>query len=101
MSVENSNYSTEMVQELVSMYEELGNEGIEEIAQHFEKTVRSIRSKLVREGVYIASPKQSKRANGPSKKEILRDLEAVGFNTEGFDGATKEALLRLFQVISN
>jgi hypothetical protein len=84
------------------MYESLGNDGLDEIAEAFGKTVRSIRSKLVREGVYVASPKgAAAKADGPSKKQLLRDLEATGFDTEGFEGATKVALSRLLGIVSN
>ena len=55
-----------------------------------------MRSKLVREGVYVAKPKvAAKRDMGPTKKELLKDLEATGFEVAGFEGATKEAIVRL------
>ena len=77
-------------------------DGLEDIAETFGKTVRSIRSKLVREGVYVATPKgPAVKADGPSKKELLRELESKGFDTEGFEGATKIALSRLLGVLSN
>jgi hypothetical protein len=47
-----TNYSAEMVDQMVAMYEELGNDGLDQIAAELDKTVRSVRSKLVREGVY-------------------------------------------------
>ena len=98
----NTNYTTEMLDQIKAMYADLGNEGIEEIADTFNKTVRSIRSKLVREGVYVASVKgPTIKADGPSKKELLRDLEAKGFDTTGFEGATKIALSRLLGLVAN
>lgn len=97
----NQNYTPEMMEKLVSMYKELGNEGLEDIAEELNKPVRSIRSKLVREGVYVASAKVSTKVNGPSKKELLRDIEAEGFDASGFEGATKTALSRLLGIISN
>lgn len=98
----NSNYTPEMVDQLISLYEKLGNEGLEQIAKTLDKPVRSIRSKLVREGVYVPSPKNaSNKLNGPSKKELLRDLEALGFEIEGFEGATKVALARLLGLVKN
>jgi len=98
----NANYTVEMLDKIKAMYAEVGNEGIEDIAETFGKTVRSIRSKLVREGVYVPSVKgPTIKADGPSKKELLRELEAVGFDTEGFEGATKIALSRLLGVLAN
>jgi hypothetical protein len=95
------NYTPEMLDTLYSMYEKLGNEGIEEIARTIGKTEKSIRSKLVREGLYKPSEKSKVKANGPSKKELLREIEKHGFDPEGFEGATKVALNRLLNVISN
>lgn len=98
----NANYTPEMLERMVAMYQELGNDGIEEIAETLGKTVRSIRSKLVREGVYVAAPKgASNKTEGPSKKELLRDIEAKGFDTTGFEGATKIALSRLLGLVAN
>ena len=96
-----TNYSEEMVAKLHEMYAELGNDGIETIAETLGKPVRSIRAKLVRDQVYVAPEKGAKAASkdGPSKKEILKQLESRGFNTHGFDGATKEALQRLFVLL--
>ena len=96
------NYTDEMVDTAVSMYAELGNDGLDQIAEAIGKNVRSVRSKLVREGVYVATPKKTTRkVDGPSKKEILRSIEADGFDVTGFEGATKDALTRLLGVVSN
>jgi len=96
-----TNYSADMVDSMVSMYEELGNDGLDQIAAELDKTVRSVRSKLVREGVYVASPKKAAaKQEGPSKKEILREIESNGFDVSGFEGATKAALSRLISVVA-
>ena len=98
----NPNYTDEMVETAVSMYQELGNDGLDQIAEAIGKNIRSVRSKLVREGVYVATPKKTTRKiDGPSKKEILRSIEADGFDVTGFEGATKDALTRLLGVVSN
>ena len=52
-----ANYTAEMVSSMIEMYSELGNDGLDQIADTLGKSVRSVRSKLVREGVYVASPK--------------------------------------------
>ena len=96
-----ANYTAEMVDSMIEMYNEVGNDGLDDIAETLGKTVRSVRSKLVREGVYVASPKKTAaKQDGPSKKEILRDIEAEGFDVTGFEGATKAALTRLISVVA-
>lgn len=89
------NYTEEMVDTLLARYEELGNEGLEKIAEELGRTVRSVRSKLVREGVYKApevAPKAYK-AEGPSKKELLNHLESIApFDVTGLMGATKASI---------
>tara|TARA_B100001778_G_scaffold288755_1_gene257280 strand:+ start:37 stop:393 length:357 start_codon:yes stop_codon:yes gene_type:complete len=89
-----ANYTTEMVEQAVTMYQDLGNDGLAQIAEAIGKNVRSVRSKLVREGVYVASPKTSAaKREGPTKKELLHQLEAVApFEVDGFMGATKSAI---------
>ena len=55
-----ANYTDEMVTKMLDMYEQLGNDGLDEIAEAIGRPVRSVRSKLVREGVYVATPKAAK-----------------------------------------
>lgn len=89
------NYTAEMVERMVTMYEQLGNEGMDEIADAVGRPVRSVRSKLVREGVYVAAPAKAKakREEGPTKKDLLNELEGlVAFDVGGLMGATKEAI---------
>tara|TARA_Y100000310_G_C20324539_1_gene642317 strand:+ start:137 stop:445 length:309 start_codon:yes stop_codon:yes gene_type:complete len=95
------NYSPELTAEIISYYT-LEKMTVDEIAKIVGKSVRSVRSKLVREGVYVAKEKVATRVNvGPTKKDLLRSLEASGFDTKGFDGATKEALTRLIGIVAN
>jgi hypothetical protein len=101
-STKTVNYTADQIAKAIEMYQELGNEGLENIADSIGKSVRSVRSKLVREGVYVATPKKTaSKQDGPSKKEILRDIEAKGFDVAGFEGATKMALTRLLGVVAN
>ena len=89
------NYTESMVEMMLQMYADLGNDGLETIAAALNRPVRSVRSKLVREGVYVATPKTAKaaKAEGPTKKELLNQLETlVDFPIEGLMGATKEAI---------
>lgn len=93
------NYSEELTAAIVQRYE--AGESVEDIAESIGKAVRSVRSKLVREGVYVAAekPAKAKREEGPTKKELLRDLESLAphLPIDGFVNATKEALSALIQ----
>lgn len=87
------NYTPELTAQIVQDYE--AGKDVESIAEAIGKSVRSVRSKLVREGVYVAAEKPTKtaKADGPTKKEMLRELEELApFGVEGFMGATKEAI---------
>ena len=93
-----ANYSVEMTDKIISDYQN-GTE-ISEIADAIGKSVRSVRSKLVREGVYIPQEKtsRSKKIQEPTKKELLRTLdELVDFSTVGLLGANKESILDLIK----
>ena len=87
------NYTEELTAAIVERY--TAGEPVEAIAESIGKAVRSVRSKLVREGVYVAAekPATAKRAEGPTKKEMLNTLESlVPFPVDGLIGATKEAI---------
>ena len=67
------NYTAEMTAAIVDQYQ--NGVSVDEIATDIGKSVRSVRSKLVREGVYVAKAKPAaKRDNGPTKKELLIEL---------------------------
>ena len=94
------NYSPELTGQIVSAYQ--AGTAVEEIAETIGKSVRSVRSKLVREGVYVAKEKPATRkVEGPTKKELLIDIDGTGLYTKGFEGATKEELTRILGVIAN
>ena len=86
------NYSAELTNAIVAQYE--AGVSVESIAADIDKSVRSVRSKLVREGVYVAASKPTARkSNEPTKKELLIELEGIApFPVDGFMGATKEAI---------
>ena len=86
------NYTPELTAQIVDQYQ--GGISVEDIAASIEKSVRSVRSKLVREGVYVSQPKVSTRkSDEPTKKELLNELEAVyPFDVNGLTGATKDAI---------
>ena len=84
------NYTQAQVAQITEAYN--SGQDIAEIASAIGKSVRSVRSKLVREGVYVSQPKTgSKKVLGPTKKELLRVLDAH-IDTKGLEGATKEAI---------
>ena len=92
------NYTDEMTATVIEQYS--SGVDLDAIAESVRKTVRSVRSKLVREGVYVAQPKQTAaKREGPTKKELLRDIETAGMDATGFEGATKDALARLLGVV--
>ena len=87
------NYTEEMTVSIISSYQ--NGESLADIAEAIGKSVRSVRSKLVREGVYVAVAKpETTKVLGPSKKLLLNDLEKVdpNFPVKGMLGATKEAI---------
>ena len=87
-----ANYSEELTAKVISDYQE--GVDLDAIADEIGKSVRSVRSKLVREGVYIAQPKApSAKRDEPTKKELLNTLEGIApFEVTGFMGATKNAI---------
>lgn len=97
-----NNYTEEQTKQIIDLYNELGNEGLPEIATKVGKTVNSVRAKLVKEGIYEPSEKSSNRKKqGASKKEILRELENLGLRPDGLEGATKNALENIKTLIES
>ena len=90
-------YSVEMTDKIISDYQ--NGISVTEISESIGKSVRSVRSKLVREGVYIPQEKStSKKVQEPTKKELLKVLDnLVDFSTTGLLGATKESILDLIK----
>ena len=91
------NYTPEMTAQIVEQYQ--AGVDVSEIANAIDKSVRSVRSKLVREGVYVAKPKTtSRKKDEPTKKELINHLETIApFGVDGFMGATKEAINELIK----
>ena len=87
------NYTDEMVVAITASYE--AGTPVEEIAEAIGKSVRSVRSKLVREGVYVAQEKpKSTRDNGPTKKELFAELRtALPDVPDGAFAMSKEAMV--------
>jgi len=91
-------------QKAVSMYVEAdkSQNSLDDIAralstEEVQVSRRQVIAKLTSEKVYIRpepAPKAPKD-EGPTKAEIMARISATGFDTEGFEGATKPALTRL------
>lgn len=102
------NYTPDMVAKATEMYTEkhpeIGNAVVEDIAEAIGRSVRSVRSKLVREGVYVADEKPVKveRVQGPTKGEMLSELHSLepSIDIDGLAGATKAAIQSLIDVFS-
>lgn len=86
------NYTPQLTAQIIEDY--TNGVSVEDIATQIEKSVRSVRSKLVREGVYVATPKaKARKSDEPTKKELINHLETIApFPVTGFMGATKEAI---------
>lgn len=97
------NYSEELTAAIVDRY--TAGETVETIAESIGKAVRSVRAKLVREGVYVAAEKgvKAKREEGPTKKELLIALAEVWPDApiDGLMNATKEAISSLIHHLDN
>jgi hypothetical protein len=93
------NYTEAMVAQMLEMYQD--GQAVEAIAEALGKPKRSVISKLVREGAYVAPEKPAPKAKdeGPTKKELLRDLEATGFDVTGLEPATKDAITRVLNMV--
>ena len=88
------NYTDEMVVAITASYE--AGTPVEDIAEAIGKSKRSVISKLVREGVYVAAekPTGSKRDNGPTKKELFAELRtALPDVPDGAFAMSKEAMV--------
>ena len=93
--MKNPNYTAEMTAQIISDYQ--NGTSVADIAEAIGKSVRSVRSKLVREKdengerIYIPAEKPvSVKVTGPSKKVLLNDLEKLdpNFPVNGMKGAT-------------
>jgi len=95
-----STYTEEETKKLLNLYEIYGTDNIERIAEELNKPVKSVRSKLVKEKVYVPGKPSYVKKTGKSKKELLRDLEdIIDIDVSGFLGATKESLSSLIDFL--
>jgi Zn-dependent peptidase ImmA (M78 family) len=103
-------YTKENVTELVAAYQAVeGYEAqqavIADYAERFEVSKNSIRSKLVRLGVYEKKAYTTKKGEKPVRKDALVEkiAEAMGTfadNLPGLEKANKNTLTRIFEAVS-
>jgi D-ribose pyranose/furanose isomerase RbsD len=96
MGTKTVNYTETQTAELVERYQaaetpEQRDTVVEELAQDMGKTVRSVRQKLVREGVYIAKEYKTKTGARPeSKEKIVTDIAGtLGVAAESIESLNK------------
>lgn len=95
-----STYTEQETEKLLELYKIYGTDNIDHIAEELNKPIKSVRSKLVKEKVYIPGKPSYVKKTGKSKKELLRDLEdIIEIDVSGFLGATKESLSSLIDFL--
>jgi uncharacterized protein (DUF433 family) len=102
MTAKTVNYSPEQTAQIIADYQ-AGN-SVEQIAEKFGKTVRSVVAKLSREKVYVAKAYKTKSGETPIKKDVHADFigEALGLteaDTESLTKANKIALAKIADFI--
>lgn len=104
MAEKTVNYTDEMTAEIVARYEagetdEQRDAILAELSEEFGKTVKSLRAKLVREGVYVKKTYKTKGGAKPETKEaIVADIaQHLGVDADvtlsGLEKATKNCLM--------
>jgi hypothetical protein len=89
------NYTQAQESEMTERYEAANDEAerekvVKEIAEDFGKTVRSVRAKLVRLGVYVAKTKAPAGKAKETKETIVSDIaRTLGVNVEQLNGLEK------------
>ena len=104
MTAKTVNYSPEQTAQIIADYQ--SGTSVEQIAEKFGKTVRSVVAKLSREKVYVAKAYKTKSGDTPIKKDVHADFigEALGLteaDTESLTKANKIALAKIAEFIRN
>ena len=97
-------WDTKSVSTLESIYDASDSDvTVAEAMQTLNRSKRSIVGKLVSMNVYEApvKPKTERKDPGPTKDEIMGVIGDTGYDTEGLDGATKNALKNLQDFIAS
>ena len=97
------NYSDEAVSEMHSLYEaNPTRETVEQLAQQFGKSVRSVIAKLSREGIYVAQPRVTKSGEPVVRKsELVAQIEDhFGIEVPTLVKASKTDLQTIIQTMA-
>ena len=100
--VKAENYSPALTAKVLELYAAGNGASIKEIAAIVDRTEKSVRGKLVSLKVYVKveKPIKTQKDEGPSKKDLLKVLEAQGFSPDalkGLENATKPALAEVIE----
>jgi len=94
-------WTEERTEQVLRLYDESDKtpEAVKAIAGAMETSHRSVIGKLVEQKVYQApeKPEPAKKDEGPTKKDLQADLEDVGIDVEGSEGATKAFLAEVLR----
>ena len=96
------NYTKEQEAQLTDLYVNQ-KMSVEDIAKQLDKPVKSVRGKLVSMKIYVkasAPVAKAKKNEGPSKKELTKVLESLGFSAtgaKGLENATKGAIAEVIE----
>jgi N-methylhydantoinase B/oxoprolinase/acetone carboxylase alpha subunit len=96
------NYTEEQVKEMVAQYSENPTrETVEELAEEFNKSIKSIIGKLSREGVYEKTVYKTNTGEAPiTKKELVEELsELVGIEYSMISGLEKSPKIDLKRLV--
>ena len=99
------NYTPEQTQHMILLYKENpSREVVEELANLYEKSIKSVIGKLSREGVYRRQIYKTKQGHPPiTKLEIVANIaETLGFEADdlvGLDKTPKLILQKMEKVI--
>ncbi len=86
------NYTEEQVQYMITAYQtQPCRETVENLAEEFNKSIKSIIGKLSREGVYRKTEYKTKTGENPiTKKELVEELAgALGIDSSKIAGLEK------------
>jgi hypothetical protein len=99
-----NNYTQEMIDDMTARYTAVPTRAtVDSLAQEFDKTARSIISKLSTLGIYQKAERVTKRGEPIIKKEvyIAQIQEALNAEFPSLEKMTKADLVALVEAVSN
>ena len=94
-------WNADQVKTLEADYVPGSMDSIDAIAETLGKTRKQVIGKAVHLGIYVAADKpiRQKKDDGPTKGEIQSAIVNAGFDVNGLEGATKDALNRVLAFV--